>query len=319
MHPSRSSSTPVSGRLPLLALAALMLGAAPPPADPSLPAFTDALTKPPAQQVKRCGAPVLGMEEVLTPGGMLVLGELHGTREVPAFVGTLACHLASAGVAVRVGVEAPFEEQPALRRYLEGDGSPQARAALVEGAFWHRPYPDGRSSEALVALMETLRGLRAQGLRVAVFAYDAPGQGNARAFAMSRRVLAAHEEAPTDTFVLLGGNVNASTARGTAWDETFTPMGWHLVRAKLPVRALDLRYSQGHAWTCKLGESQSPVCGISAAIPPASRSGDKALFRGPRPFFQLIPEYKLEGFDGIFYVGPLTASPPAVGLKAPSR
>ncbi len=277
-------------------------------------AFTAALKAPPEDVVKRCGAPVAGMDEVLMPGGVLLLGELHGTREIPAFVGTLGCHVASAGVPVVVGLELPHEEQRALRRYLKSRGDQEARAALTEGGFWRRPYQDGRSSEAIVALVERLRVLRAQGLSVSVFAFDAPGQGSQRAATMARRVLEVRKAAPRSTFLLLGGNVNARTARGAEWDETFTPMGWHLVRAKQPVRALDARYSRGTAWECKLvaGEGQKLDCGAFPAVPPAARPKDKSIFRGPRAFVELTPEHAHEGYDGIFYVGPLTASSPAV-------
>lgn len=282
-------------------------------------AFTAAMKTPPAEAVKRCGAGVAGMDEGLSLGGVLLLGELHGTKEVPAFVRTVACHVASAGVPVVVGLEVPREEQGPLRRYLKSDGSQQARASLTEGPFWRRPHQDGRGSEAMVALVEGLRVLRTQGLHVSVFAYDAPGQGSERAAHMAKRVLEVRKAAPRSQFVLLGGNVNARTVRGTEWDETFTPMGWHLVRAKQPVRSLDIRYSKGSAWNCTLGEGQKLSCGAAPAVPPAARRNDKNIYRGPRAFVELTPEFKHEGFDGVFYVGPLTASPPAVSFTTASH
>ncbi|WP_375769790.1 hypothetical protein NR798_02580 [Archangium gephyra] len=282
-------------------------------------AFTAAMKTPSAEAVKRCGAGVAGMDEVLSLGGVLLLGELHGTKEVPAFVRTVGCHVASAGVPVVVGLEVPREEQRALRRYLKTDGGKQARASLTEGAFWRRPHQDGRGSEAMVALVEGLRVLRTQGLNVSVFAYDAPGQGSERAAHMAKRVLEVRKAAPKSNFVLLGGNVNARTVRGTEWDETFTPMGWHLLRAKQPVRSLDIRYGKGSAWNCTLGEGQKLSCGVTPAVPPAARGNDKNVYRGPRAFVELTPAFKHEGFDGIFYVGPLTASPPAVSFTAASH
>ncbi|WNG36628.1 hypothetical protein F0U61_25340 [Archangium violaceum] len=60
-------------------------------------AFTAALKSPPEDVVKRCGASIVGMDEVLTAGGVLLLGELHGTREIPTFVGTLSCHERNSG------------------------------------------------------------------------------------------------------------------------------------------------------------------------------------------------------------------------------
>src|SRR5687768_14904456 len=52
-----------------------------------------------------CGEPIAGADSLLVPGALVMIGELHGTQEIPAFVGDLACLAASRGVAVRLGVE----------------------------------------------------------------------------------------------------------------------------------------------------------------------------------------------------------------------
>jgi hypothetical protein len=263
------------------------------------------------------------MEEVLSPGVVLLLGELHGSNEIPAFVGTLACHLASAGQPVVVGLQLPHEEQRTLQRYLQSNGGPQARAELVEGPAWRRPHQDGRTSEAMVTLLEQLRLLRSQGLPLSVLAYDAQGQGSIRSAAMARHVLQARSRSPHSAFLLLGGNVHTRTARGIEWDPSFTPMGWHLVRAHLPVRSLDARYARGTAWTCHLDKRERLSCDSHPARPPPPPPDSRIVYRGRRPFVQLAPRRSLEGFDGIFYVGPLSASPPAVastlGLEERAR
>ena len=69
----------------------------------------------------RCGPAIPGLDEgferALAPGGFLVLGELHGTQEVPRFVGQTLCHAAHAGAPVVLALELPAREQRALDRY----------------------------------------------------------------------------------------------------------------------------------------------------------------------------------------------------------
>jgi len=314
---SQMRSLPLLAALSLVAPPALASDEVPSPPAPAAPdmdaAFTAAMTSPSDEVRQRCGEPVMGMEQVLVPGGVLLLGELPGTQEIPAFVGKLACYVASAGVPVMVGVELPHEVDEPLHRYLDSDGGRQARLALTENPIWRRPQQDGRTSEAIVALLDQVRTWRAQKLPISAFAFNAPGQGSERAEAMTRHVLHAREVAPDSTFLLLGGNVYMSTARGTPWDPDFTPLGWHLLQAGLPVRALDARYAKGTAWTCALDVKDGSLsCDSHPAFPPPPLPRKRVIYRGPRPFVQLAEARTQEGFDGTYYVGPITASPPAV-------
>jgi hypothetical protein len=313
---------PFLAALTLAAPPALASDEVPPPPTQAAPgptapedttAFTAAMTSPSDEVRQRCGEPVMGMEQVLTPGGVLLLGELPGTQEIPAFAGKLACYVASAGVPVMVGLELPHEEQAPLYRYLNSDGGSQARLDLTESAIWRRPQQDGRTSEAIVALLDQIRTWRAQKLPISAFAFNAPGQGSERAQAMTRHVLHVREVAPDSSFFLLGGNVYMRTERGTEWDPDFTPLGWHLLQAGLPVRSLDARYAKGTAWTCALNTKDGSLsCDSHPAFPPPPLPKKRVIYRGPRPFVQLAESRTHEGFDGTYYVGPITASPPAV-------
>lgn len=271
--------------------------------------------RPIAPEVEaRCGPGVPGMDELLLPGAVVLLGEVHGTKEIPALVGTLACHAVSAGAPVLVALEVPREEQRAVDAYLESDGGEAARAELTQGTFWRRPYQDGRSSEAVVALLERVRTWRQRdGLAVSVLALDVPGQGNTRSQGLARRLLWARAREPDSTVLVLVGNVQARVVRGAEWDAGLGPMGWHLARAGLPVRALDARFSGGTAWTCTLAPDGRIPCGEGpAAVPPGTESERGLDYRGARPFVRMLDARGAAGFHGVFYVGPVTASPPAV-------
>ena len=100
---------------------------------------------------------------------IVLVGEAHGTNEIPRFVEGLVCSLLQAGRPVIVGVEHGDEQQAALNRYLVSDGDGNARRDLLQGINWRR-YSDGRGSVAMLGLVDALRRLRGQGQPVAVLA-----------------------------------------------------------------------------------------------------------------------------------------------------
>lgn len=287
---------------------------APPPTTEMLAVGLAPTVRPLSPEVReRCGPGVPGMEDVLTPGAVVLLGELHGTKEIPALAGTLACHTASAGTPVVVALEVPREEQGAVDLYLESDGGAEARAELLQGTFWRRPYQDGRSSAARLELLERLRRWRQAGQPLSVLAFDVRGHGSVRASGLARRLKWARGRVPGGTLLVLVGNVQARVVRGAEWDPELSPMGWYLAREGLPVKSLDARFSGGTAWTCKLAPDGHIPCGESSAVLPRGVSRERGThYRGSEPFVRLLDADAREGFHGVFYVGPVTASPPAV-------
>lgn len=100
---------------------------------------------------------------------LLVVGELHGTKEAPGLVAMLA-RQAAATRPVRLGLEMPSEMADALRTYLHSAGRAQDKAALVRQPFWSSR--DGRSSRAMLDLIEAARVLRARGRDVDAFVME---------------------------------------------------------------------------------------------------------------------------------------------------
>jgi len=56
-------------------------------------------------------------------GKRLLLGEIHGTAEVPAFLGDLACRAAGSRMPLVVLLEVPSQEEPTFAHYLASDGN----------------------------------------------------------------------------------------------------------------------------------------------------------------------------------------------------
>src|SRR5688572_21000605 len=78
-------------------------------------------TKPAAQHhvpTFSCGDDLRGLDDVAGAGRVLLLGELHGTYEIPAFAAELACQAAHRYMDVQLGLEIPGIEQPAVDAYL---------------------------------------------------------------------------------------------------------------------------------------------------------------------------------------------------------
>lgn len=100
---------------------------------------------------------------------LLIVGELHGSKETPALVAQLVRQAAKSRP-VRLGLEMPGEMDAALHAYLRSAGNAKGRAALLRQPFWSSR--DGRSSTAMFGLIEAARALRVNGDDVDAFATE---------------------------------------------------------------------------------------------------------------------------------------------------
>ena len=261
-----------------------------------------------------CGLPILGLGKQVKAGGVLLLGEMHGTQEVPRFVAQAACQTAVGGTAVTVGLELPLESQTRIDTFLNSEGAEDDWLKLMEAPFWRSPYPDGRSSEAVANMLEQLRQLRSRGLDVDVFAFDHPkAQGQQREEAMAATVRHQVESGLKRFHVILSGNIHTRTKKGLPWDKSFRPMGLLLKEALGSVVALDMAYNSGSAWICAVdgkGVKEQLDCGVREA---------KGRDNGDRFFLHTWDGTNGDGYHGVFYVGAVNASAPAVhkGLGRP--
>ena len=259
-----------------------------------------------------CGMPIIGLSPQAKRGGVMMLGELHGTQEVPRFVAQSACQVASSGTPVTVGLELPVENQQRVATFLRSAGTDDDWLKLMEAPFWRSPFPDGRSSEGMANLLDQLRKLRTQGLDVDAFVFDHPKvQGQEREQAMADTVLSYVRKGSERFFLLVAGNIHPRTAKGLPWDKSYRPMGLIIAEEVEDAIALDMAYNSGTAWICAAGSKGEKLeCGVKET---------KGKDNGDRVFVHLWDDSDSNGFHGVFYVGPVTASLPAVrrGLGRP--
>ncbi|KRG49373.1 hypothetical protein [Stenotrophomonas beteli] len=186
---------------------------------------------------------------------MLVLGEFHGTRETPLLVRQLVDDYSRNGP-VLLALELPRAENPVLRAYLESDGGATARQHLHGRAFWtvRDDQHDGRRSRDMLAMIEGLRVLKAQGRAIEVAGYDvnhSDGGSQARDDRMAAELRRLYRRLPDGArMVVLTGNVHAMLQRpGGAPPEMQTrPMASAL--RDLDIYSVRLGAQRGETWAC---------------------------------------------------------------------
>ncbi len=238
--------------------------------------------------------------QLTKPHSTLVLGDLHGTREIPAFVGDVVTALADHEPVV-LALEIRADQAPSLGAFLDSDGGPAARRAVLRDPFWQDVYQDGRRSEAMLALIDRARQLRAAGKRVGLDLFDAvlsgPPTQDTREEAMAQHLIATRAARPDAVLIVYVGNLHAVRTEheaipGFAW------MAHRMARAGLVFTTLGPRWQSGTAWICRGAEPSD--CG------PGPVSGDG----GPAGVITLGATPGGH-YDGWFDVGPVQASPPA--------
>ncbi|MEQ8404378.1 MAG: hypothetical protein RKE49_04710 [Oceanicaulis sp.] len=267
----------------------------------------------PTEAETACGAPE-GSQALLaeTAGQVLVVGELHGTNEAPGFAGSLTCLALSQDETVTLALEIPADDQPALDVYLASEGGESDSRAMFEGfssSFW--TWSDGRSSQAMLRLIDGVRGWRGAGMPVSLQAIDAgdadylaaedPQEPTIRDRAMIRRALAAQAE--TDRVIVLVGNIHARRTALVSGDMRIETMGTLSEPGRLAL--VNTLYGEGEAWNCTMPDGEL-VCG-AREIFQGPVSGEPRVLSGAEA--EALNTYA--AYDHFVYLGSASVSPPA--------
>lgn len=235
--------------------------------------------------------------ELVSSAKVVFFGELHGTKETPALVGEYVCWLSHRSGEVIVGLEIPTTEQAAIDAYLASSGSAEDRTKLIAGAFWQYRFHDGRSSQAMVGLIERARQINHADGKVIVVAFDGREAGQARDAGMAGKLSKFIQSFPDAKVVALVGNLHALKTKGTPYDPAVEPMAF-LLSPLRPI-SLTIDFPRGTAWTCNGYD-----CGVHNVGMP--NRPDLA----PTGF--TIKHSEQSGYDGTFRLASVNASRPAV-------
>ena len=170
---------------------------------------------------------------------LVVLGELHGTREMPKLVAELADRYSRDGRPLQLALEMPRSENLPLQGFLGSGGQARDIQLLRSRPFWQvsNNQHDGRRSRDMLELLEALRVLRMQGRDIQVFGYDVDsreGFGRGRNDAMASYLRTRFSQVPpAGRLLVLAGNAHA--VRGIT--VAATPRGRGKGRAAAPAPA----------------------------------------------------------------------------------
>ena len=246
-------------------------------------------------------SPIPGFEDLVEDEGAkyIVIGELHGTNEIPALFLDAVCQAAEKRTNIIVGVEQPSFSQAAIDQFLSSDDSPEAIERFRRSDIWNGEMKDGRSSEAYFKMFQSLKKLRLEGKIRSVVAFQPAHFTKQPTPEEYEKAMAATLAAgiPGDaTVIALVGNSHSMTA-AVPWEPHYLPMAAHLPMES--TRGLNVTGDGGEAWNCM---GQPMKCGAHP-ISPTNLQMPRGLVMSP------------EGspYSGTIYLGSATtASPPAV-------
>ncbi len=238
--------------------------------------------------------PIPGWDKITIKNPVVLLGELHGTQEAPAFAAQMVCQASRSAHAVTLFLELSKEEQSAIDRYLASDGSAAAKRRLLQTESWGRDYQDGRNSAAMFGLIEYIRKLKQEGQDVELVLIDLQSAPD-RDLEMANNLLKRVGNDPTRFFIALMGNIHNQINPGSG------RVGDLVLKALGSERVLSLNqlYGPGSAWVCLASEG----CGVHKL------GGLDGETRG----IILNTNDPLGEYHGQYGVGPINASLPANG------
>lgn len=231
---------------------------------------------------------------------LLLLGEVHGTVEIPALVGDLLCQPGWRSARVALALEFdPLANQAAVDTYLR-EGSAEAERALLATPLWQER--GGRASAAMFALLSTVREHNRNGARIEVIGID-PVRVDAptaieREAAMAASLITlmrTHERV-----IALTGFAHANRGPITLGDTPIPSAASFLPNdGVITLRPLPLG---GEAWYCAApAPGEAEVCGV--------QRGPARVAVEPRGVY--LDGKRFPGFDGYYSSGrAFSASPP---------
>lgn len=226
---------------------------------------------------------------------LVLLGEYHGTREIPQYTAALVDALSADG-SVALALEMSRSEQPALDAFMASDGSPEAVAKLQATPWWSikGQQHDLRRSRDMFDMILRLRELRAGGRAVSIWAIDLAAGVHLSADQRDRDMASALRERyssdSSQRVLVLIGNVHAMLARPTrAPPQMQQPMGSYLT--DLDPFSIRLSALKGEFWGC-MGECKPITIQPSGTV--------NSPWRGPDySYFLVLPQLSVARFmDG---------------------
>ena len=255
----------------------------------------------------------------------VVFGEMHGTAEAPVLFADIACALTKRHERVLIAVE--LGDNAGLQRAWSAPHARFAKILPVEMSDW-AGRKDGVASQAMFAMLVRLHTLKAAGRAIDVVTFNdtaeleakqfgpLPGQGPHEA-GQAENIRLADALHPHDRVLILVGNYHARKRPIAPGGIAYEPMAMRLADPAR-VSSMYLAQSGGAAWNCQMKGAMPPSGAITDAMIDCSAhvgKGDVDWVGPPRivdTHGKAGPANPDSGFDATFFIGAVTASPPAI-------
>ena len=247
-----------------------------------------------------CAAPA-GTDALLErPERVLVVGDWHGTVEIPAAFLGIVCEAANQGP-VTVALEMPETERTLFRNALAAPTEEAARETFLYGDFGNPRSTDGRNSVAMLDMMVGFWRLKAAGRDIAIHPFmsvDSVIRGRDQAWwelEMAYGMSRALADRPDARVVVFVGDLHARKKGYERFPDVGLPAAGHLHASD--TFTLHTAVQGGESWSCEATCGRRVNRGRHDAAPEV-----RGIILGP---------VQDGAYDGLLAVGPTTASPPA--------
>jgi hypothetical protein len=226
---------------------------------------------------------------------IIVIGEMHGTTEVPLLVLQLANQIKRKKKPLTVALEIEKNLQEEINDFLKhGDFD-----KLL--GFDYFKYPDGRTS---IAMRELIKGLRRiKGVKVVCFDIESGlGSGFNRDSLMAVNL---SKDIDEGQMIILTGNLHANLIEGY-WRPGFKSAIFHLKKMNdlnNKIISLNTYFGGGTIWNCMGDGCKERDAGSNSSI---------AKKYGLTNFMVISDKIDANGYNGLIYFEKVTASKPMI-------
>ncbi len=273
-------------------------------------------------------SPLPGWEAVskAAEGKFLIFGEIHGTEQSPTAFGEYVCAV-SGDEPVLVAVELSAFYNEGLQTAWQASPK-EFRAALLDKVEELQKRIDGVGSVSMISMLTKLHALKADGADIDIVAFngardaaqlekfsDLPGQEPHESAQAYNIRIAAAERDYRHVVVLVGG------VHAAKHEFSFGGEPWKAMALKLApddeVISLVQRDSGGDAWNCRMPDEVDGehLKAEDIQCAPFETFADDGIDGEARMAFWAENDTVDERYDGYFFLGPTTASPPAFSAK----
>jgi hypothetical protein len=230
------------------------------------------------------------IKECLADKDVIVIGEIHGTKEVPAFILQLTKLMVEQNHAVTVALEINKDLQDEMDYYKKNhDGAPLFKSDYFK-------VKDGRTSIAMAKLITELQSMN--GVEILCFDIESTESESANRDSLMAINLTV---ASTKKMIVLTGNLHANLNGGFHRSDFKSAMYHFQKMQRLGSRLLSLNthFASGTVWNCMKDGCRERVIHPEEA------------FRSDRPNYLVIDEKSREdGYNGYLYFNSVSASKP---------